>query len=67
MLRASSLRTITILRETLESLERRPTYDPNDPVFINLKYRMLRWIIELYVLAVRAKGHGFESSFPDAA
>jgi hypothetical protein len=53
MVRTSSLRTITILRETLKSFERRPSYDPIDPVFIHLECRILCWITELYVLAAR--------------
>jgi hypothetical protein len=57
MVRASSLRTITILRETLKSFERRPSYDPNDPVFIHLKCRILCWITELYTVAVKNEDH----------
>ena len=61
MVRTSSLRTITILRETLESLERRPSYDPNAPVFIHLKCRILYWITELYLIAVQTSS---ERSIP---
>ena len=64
LLRASSLRTIAILRETLES---RPGYDPTDPVFINLRCRILCWITELYVLAARDKREDSRSSLSTAA
>lgn len=67
LLRASSLRTIAILRETLESFECRPGYDPTDPVFINLRCRILCWITELYVLAARDKREDSRSSLSTAA
>jgi len=54
MVRASSLRTISVLYETLKSLERRSNHDPNDPVFIHLKCRILCWICELYVIAAQS-------------
>lgn len=51
VVRASSLKTIFVLRETLEQLERRILHDPNDRAFINLKFRILRWITELCVIS----------------
>lgn len=51
VVRAPSLKTIFILRETLEQLERRILHDPNDRAFINLRWRILRWITELYVVS----------------
>ena len=47
MVRASSSKTISILRATLRSVEGKAVSNPHDPALIKLKRRVLSWIAEL--------------------
>ena len=48
MVRASSLKRLArLLHQTIQTMERRPDVDPQDPMFITLKCSMLNRALEL--------------------